>query len=173
MKVAIVIAPNNFKDETLSNVELILDKKGIEHRLASFTSKACTGYHGAVRKPDVNADAIEISDFDALILVDGPGVDAYKLYDHRRFLDVINAFHESNKMIVGMGNTTKILARSNVIRDTKIAGVKDEEATRLITLYKGVLTDKNIVIDKNLMTAADSSDAVEITTKFAEALGVI
>ncbi len=152
MKIAILIAPQDFKDETLSHLQLLFEKKDVESQIASLTLKQCTGYHGAVIKPQIEAKALEPGAFDVLLIADGPGVDSLKLYDYRPLLDLIKAFHDGNKKIAGIGNGIKAVARANIIKDAKIAKT-DAETEKLVRLYRGKPTEEFVVSDKNVITA--------------------
>jgi putative intracellular protease/amidase len=171
MKVAILIAPRDFKDETVSSLELFLGKKDIESALASLTLKECKGCHGATVKPKIEARELEPSAYDVLLIADGPGVDTLRLFDQRPLLDLIKVFHDSKKIIVGVGNGIKVVARANIIKDTKIAKTGDEEVEKLVRLYRGVPTDDAIVFDNKVLTLADSDQIAELAKMLEGSLG--
>ncbi|MGC8676392.1 MAG: DJ-1/PfpI family protein [Candidatus Micrarchaeia archaeon] len=171
-KVSIIIAPNDFKDETLAKAELFLDKKGIEHEILSTAEATCKGYHGATRKQDARADEFEPAYTDAVLIVDGPGVESSRLYENRQILDRIKVAHENKKLIAAVGNAIKVVAKSNVIKDTKIASIDDEDAKRLVGLYRGVMTNAPLVMDKGILTASDDADMQEFVGAIADALGI-
>ncbi len=172
MRVAIVIPQRGFKDESLSAVSAMLSKWHVEAVVASYSSGDVTGYHGAVVRPDVNAALVKAADFDALVLIDGPGVDQCALYDFRPLLDTVRMFQMSRKLVAGIGNAVKIIARANVIANTKIAAPRDVEAKRLATLYKGVLTANHLEFDKGILTLNDPEKAEEFASRLIERLGV-
>ncbi len=164
MKVAMLVAPD-FKDETLSMLQLMFGKNDIEGVVAGFSLRECKGYHGAVAKPTTEARELEPNSYDALLLVDGPGVESFKLYDNRPLLDLVRIFHDSERIVVGIGNSVKIIARANVIRDTKIARSDNAEGEKMTRLYRGILTDDEIVFDKKVLTLSNSDgikDLVDI-----------
>ncbi len=170
VKVAIIIPPMNFKDETLSTLVLLLAKKDITKVVASVNPKDCTGYHGAVVKPDATFKELDPARTSAIILADGPGVDAFKLYEYRPLLDVVKAFHDSNRMVVGIGNGIKIAAKANVLRERKVAST-DKETENLVRLYRGVPVKGNLVLDKNSLTLSDSGKIEELVVRLSEVLG--
>lgn len=151
MKVAILIAQKDFKDETLSNLQLLFGKMDVESQVVGLTLKPCVGYHGAAVKPQAEMRDIPAGNFDVLLIADGPGVDSLRLYDHRPLLDMIKMFHDNNKLVAGVGNGIKVIARSNVIRDARVAK-SDEETEKLVRLYRGKPTDDFVVHDKNILT---------------------
>ncbi|VVB77231.1 DJ-1/PfpI family protein [uncultured archaeon] len=170
VKVAIVIPPKNFKDETLSMLSLLLSKKDIRSLVAGFGAKDSLGSHGAVAKLDVAVTSLDPATVDALIIADGPGVDSFRLYEYRPLLEIVRAFHESKRLVVGVGNGIKVLAKANVIRDAKIAAA-DKETASLVALYHGLQTDSTLVLDKNVITLSDSSKMEQLAERVAAALG--
>jgi putative intracellular protease/amidase len=168
MKVAILIAPRDFKDETVSNLQLLFAKKDIESVITGLTLKECRGYHGATIKPTAEARELEPMTYDVLLIADGPGVDSLKLYDHRPLLDLIKAFHDANRIVAGVNNGIKAIARANVIRDTKIAKPNDDETEKIARLYRGIIIDDYIVLDKNVLTLADSERIDELVNLLAK-----
>lgn len=157
MKVAMLVVPKDFKDETLSNLQLFFGKKDVEAQIASLTLKNCTGYHGAVVKPQVEFAALHPSNFDVLLIVDGPGVDSLRFYEHRPLLDLIKVFHDSGKIVVGIGNGIKAVARANIVKDTKIAKT-DDETEKIVRLYRGTATDDFVVSDKKIITVSGTDN---------------
>ena len=171
MRVALVIAPRGFKDESVAAARELFKKWGIETVIASFTSGECTGYHGATCKPDMNVGRIDAAQFDAILLIDGPGVDQYKLYDVRPLLDIVKIFSNNKKLIAGMNNAVKIIARANVIANTRLAVPEEDDAVRLVELYKGLPSNKPIEFDNNVLTTNDPSQAYQFMDLLLEKLG--
>lgn len=169
LKVAIIIPPKEFKDETVSRLSLLLTKKDVGNSVASLTLKECLGYHGAVLKPDAELIELDPTQIDALIIADGPGVDSLKMYDYRPLLDLVKAFSDRKKMIAGIGNGIKVVARANIIKDTKIAGINRED-DKLVQLYRGIISDNYLVLDKNILTLSNSEKIDEFVTCLIEGL---
>ena len=155
MRIAMLIPPKDFKDESVSSAKSMLVKWGVEVVITSYSTKACRGYHGAVYNPELNAGRIKSADFDGILLIDGPGVDSYKLYDFRPLLDTLSVFANSGKIIAGIDNAVKIIARANVVSDLKVATPKDEETKRLVQLYHGKVSDNGLEDQRNIITLSD------------------
>ncbi len=172
MQVAIIIPQRGFKDESLAVAKALFSKWHIDPIIASYYSGECLGYHGAVVRPDQNAAVIRSSDFDAILLIDGPGVDQYKMYDFRPLLDLVKLFHTNNKMVAGIGNSVKIISRANIIADTKVALPADEDTKRLAILYRGTLTKNYLESDRNILTLSNPDKAEELVNRMLENLGV-
>jgi hypothetical protein len=171
MRVAILIAPAGFRDETVSITKKILEKWGVETIITSYTSKNCMGNHGAVYKPFNTSQLIPL-DYDGIILADGPGVEQFKLYDLRQLHDLLMMFIQSNKLVAGVGNAIKIIARTNMIQNMKIANTKDQDTNHLVKLFKGVITNSALESDKNIVTLGDSELIYEFADTIVSKLGI-
>lgn len=172
MRVAIVIPQRGFKDESLSIVKEMLDKWHVEPVVASYFSGDCVGYHGAVIKPDQNAALVKYSDFDALLLIDGPGIDQYKLFDFRTLLDTVKLFNSNGKIVGAIGNAVKIIARANIVANTRIAAPRDDETKRLAVLFRAILTDASLEFDRNVLTTGDPQQAGRFSIMLLKELGI-
>ncbi len=166
-----LIPPKDFKDESVSKAKLMFEKWGISVTITSYSTHDCIGYHGAVYRPDMNAARIDPNDFDALLLVDGKGVDDYKLYDFRPLLDTVKLFQMKNKPIAAVNNAIKIVARANIISNVKIAMPKDEESRRLIILYHGAQSKNEMEDDKNIMTLSNPDKIYDFADMIVGKLG--
>ncbi|MGC8680294.1 MAG: DJ-1/PfpI family protein [Candidatus Micrarchaeia archaeon] len=161
MTFLILIPPKNFTDETLSEVKLFFDKWKVDYKLASYSKDICEGAHGAVYKQDVNANRVSVNDYEGIVLIDGKGIDEYKLYEYRPLLDMLAQFNSLGKTICAIGNASVILARSNIINNKKIAVPKNEEIVRLILLFHGLPSQNNIEFSNNIITINGSKKVGE------------
>jgi putative intracellular protease/amidase len=172
MKVALLVSPKDFKDESVSKLKLMLEKWNINVVVTTYSARECVGYHGAVYRIDTDASTILPEDYDALILIDGKGVDTYKLYDFRPLLDMIKLFYIRGKIIGAIENSIKELSRANVISGVKISAPKDTETMRLVQLYHGSPSKNPVEFDKNLLTIGDNGNTLDFADALLEKLGV-
>ncbi len=171
MRFLIFIPPKDFKDESVSLVKLFFDKWGVRYDISSYTSKVCVGTHGARYEPAVHTSKVFTGDYDGLVLIDGNGIDFYKLYDYRPLLDLVLKFEESKKYIIGIDNAVKVPARANVVRG-KLVSANDRETQRLVTLFHGTVSDKTHEIAGNLITIRSYGDVESSMQKILEHIGV-
>jgi transcriptional regulator GlxA family with amidase domain len=167
-----VIVPPNFKDETVSALGLFLAKNGMVAEISGFSSKACRGCHGATVRPEKAVADVDPASISAIVIADGPGMDDLRLYDYRPLLNLLRALSERNRLIVGIGNGIKAIARANVIRDANVARV-DSDVANLVRLYHGTITDDYLVLDKNILTLSDSNRIDELVARMAKELGTL
>lgn len=157
MKFLIFIAPNNFRDETVSTIKVFFERWGIDYDISSYSKKECVGAHGAVYSPSVNTNVVSVTNYDGVVLVDGKGIEDYKLYEYRPLLDLLLKFNSQNKIIGAVNNAIKVVARANIINGRKVAMLEDAETKRAVLLFHGVPSDKAIEISGNIVTMNGNS----------------
>ena len=172
MKVAMLIPPKDFRDESVSAMKMMFDKWGVQTVITSYSTHDCVGSHGAVYTPGLNSARISPEDCDALLLIDGSGVDSYKLYDFRPLLDTVKLFSMRGKTIAAMGNAIKVVARANVISGVKTALPRDEEARRLVILYHGVVSKESMEFDRGIATLGSSDKALAFAEFLLHKFGI-
>ncbi len=172
MQVAIIIPPRDFKDETVSLAKLMLEKWGVTPVIASYTSKECVGSHGAVYRPYISASRIDPSEYDAILLANGAGVEGYKLYEFRPLLDLVRNFILNKKIVAAIGNSVKIVTKSNIITDAAISAPEDEEIKRYIRIYRGIESESDVEFDKGILTAKSDDFVDKFLDTLIEKLGV-
>jgi putative intracellular protease/amidase len=173
MKFLVFIAPKDFKDETLTMIRTFFDRWGVQYTITSYSNKECVGYHGALCKPDINAGKVSTLDYDGIILVDGKGIEDYRLFEYRPLLDMLLQFNEKKKMIGAVSNAIKIVARANIIRDKKVSMPDDEETKRLILLFHGVPSDNAVEVSGNIVTIGSSSGLETPLQEMLQQMGIM
>ncbi|MGC8479221.1 MAG: DJ-1/PfpI family protein [Candidatus Micrarchaeia archaeon] len=173
MKLVMVIPPGEFKDETVVKVSETMQKWKVDLLIASSTKNECKGSHGAMIKPKLLISDINSNDFDGIIISNGLGIEDYKLYESRQLIDLIKHFNENRKIICGIGNGLKIISRANIISNKKICSLKDPETLRFVKLFRGIVTENDVQIDQNLITATSSDKVSEFSKAIIEVLELL
>ena len=173
MRFLVFIAPNNFKDETLSMIKTFFNRWNVEYKVSSYSNKECNGYHGVVVKPDINTGMASASDYDGIILVDGQGIEDYKLFEYRPLLDIVYQFNDKGKIVCAVGNSIKALARANIIKSKKVSTPNDSEMKRLVLLFHGIPSESGIEIAGNIVTIKDPMNIAEPLQEMLKSIGVI
>lgn len=173
MEYLIFIPPRDFRDETLKYSKLFLDKWGVRFKVSSYTNKGCSGLHGDTVKPDVNTNLIDVNDYDGILLIDGKGVDDYKLPDFRPLLDTVTLFNNQNKKIIAFGNAISIVARANIIRDKRISVPTDyPDVVRYVKLFHGIPHASDLEMSGNIITMSDPKKINDLFDKVLTYVGV-
>lgn len=172
MKFVIFVTPRDFRDESLNMVKLFFDKWGVQYKVASYTTGSCIGSHGAAFEPDMNAGKIAVPDFDGIVLIDGEGVEGYRVYEYRPLLDLMLLFNNARKPIIAIGNAIRVPARANVINGKKVSVPNDAESQRLISLFHGIPSKEMAEMSENIITIGSSQGIETSMTRILEHIGV-
>lgn len=151
-------------------VKLFFDKWGINYMITSYTSAECRGLHGAVYKPDVHTSRVTAEEYDGIVLIDGSGIDDYKLVDYRPLLDLMMLMNNRKRFIISISNTAKIPARANIIKGMRIA-TDDEDSKRLVTLFHGTHSDKELEMNGNIISVRNYRDLEDSMQKILDKIG--
>ncbi|MFC1675247.1 DJ-1/PfpI family protein [Candidatus Omnitrophota bacterium] len=165
-KAVMIIAQDGFRDEELFEPKEVLEKAGIEVKLASIVLSEAKGKLGGKAKPDMLLSDIEAADFDAVIFVGGPGASQYwdDLTAHKLAREAVLA----GKVTAAICIAPVTLAKAGVLKG-KRATVWSSEGEQLKAAGADY-TAKPVEQDGNIITAAGPFAAREFGQAIAEAL---
>lgn len=165
-KVVMIIAPDGFRDEELAQPKEVLERSGIQVKVASTSLKEAKGTLGAKVKPDILVSDISVKDFDAIIFVGGIGASQY--WDdplaHQLAEDAFNL----NRVVAAICIAPVTLAKAGILKG-KRATVWSSEAGQLKAEganYTGRAVEK----DGNIITASGPAAAREFAEEISKAL---
>ncbi len=165
-KVVMIIASRNFRDEELQIPKNILEKEGVEVKIASSSRDVATGMLGATVKPDLLINEIKVKEYEAIIFVGGTGASSYWNDPVAHFI-AQEAIKES-KILCAICIAPVTLANAGVLKGKK-ATVWPTEQHRLKA--KGALyTGKKVEVDGNIITASGPQAAEEFGKTIVKAL---
>jgi protease I len=163
-KILMIIAPNNFQDNELLIPKRIFQDAKFEVTIASENTEKARGSLGAVTKVDIDISNVNVSDYNAIVFVGGPGVMKHKLYENNKILDLAKTASYKGKIVAAICIAPMILANAGLLTKRK-ATVFPSAADYL--KEKGALyEEKPVVKDGNIITACGPDAAKE----FAEAI---
>lgn len=158
MRFLIFLPPSGFRDESLRLVELFFDKWGIGRQVSSYTRTDCTGEHGSSRRPDINASKVTVFGYDALLIMDGPGMDKYRLYEYRPLLDMVYSFYANGKVVWAIGNAIKVLARANIVKGKRVSMPREQDAKSAVLMFHGLPSTAQAEVQERLCTIGNPED---------------
>ncbi len=161
-RAVLIIAAENFRDEELLEPKAILEKNGIEVKVASTIIGQAKGKLGASVKTDMLISDINSADFDAVVFIGGPGAVIY--IDDPVANKVIADTLKNKKVLAAICIAPAILAKAGALKD-KRATVWESEGEMLKTCGARY-TGKDVEQDGNIITAAGPFAAKE----FAETI---
>ena len=157
-RILIVIAPRNFRDEELFIPYEYFKSRGFDVTVASTKKGEAVGMLGKRFYVNKTLDEINPKDYHAIVIVGGIGSKQY-LWDNNKLINLIKEFHNQNKIIAAICLSPAILAKAKIVNGIKVTVFPDSEAIRIIKENNGVYEKKDLVVDKNIITASNPSVA--------------
>ena len=165
MKVAIIIAFKDFKDEEYFTPREILEIGRAEIKVVSDELGIASGVDGGEVKVDAKLADLDVSDFDAVVFIGGPG--ALSHLDNQDSYKIIKDAASQNKVLAAICISPVILAKAGVLQSKKATvwtSSLDKNPKKILEENKAEYQDKNVVVDNSIITA----NGPEATKEFGE-----
>lgn len=165
------VAENGFRDEEYFEPKQILEDAGHICEVTSQNPDIAQGKLGAVVMPTIPLENINVDQFDAFVLVGGPG--AIEMGNDFRIQDIVKEAYDKNKIICAICAAPVILAKMSLLENkavTSHSSVKDQ-----VKSFYANIKDEPVVIDtsvtgKTVITADGPESAVEFGKTILEYL---
>ena len=161
-----IVAQENFRDEELLQPKEILEKNGIEVKIASTTLEEIKGMLGAAVKPDILLSDLDYRKFDAVIFIGGNGASQY--WDDPLAHELARLALNNNKVVAAICIAPVTLGRAGLLKGRR-ATVWNSEAKQLQALGANY-TARPVEKDANIITAAGPFAAREFGEEISRAL---
>ena len=169
MKALVFVTQKDFKDESLSAIRKSLQKWDVKVDVACTRKGEVYGYHGAACPVDTTLLEVSASDYACIILIDGPGISSLS-GEMRQVSETVRNFYSTGKVVCGINNAIRIIAKSNIIKGKEISEPKDNETASIVGLYGGVLTKGKVENDSGIITAGNPDEASEFADVILKAI---
>lgn len=150
MRVLMIIAPKDFRDEELLQPKELFEAHGIKVTIASTTLQQVKGMLGAVVKPDMLIKDVDPAKFDAIVLVGGIGASRY--WDDKAVHSLFNKAFKLGKVVGAICISPVTLANAGLLKGKK-ATVWASERHR-IEAKGAIYTGASVQVDGNIVTAS-------------------
>jgi protease I len=166
MKVLMVVAQKDFRDEEFFEPRDILIKNGVEVKVASGKKDLARGRLGGTVMPDLTIDEAEVDDFSAIVLVGGRGAEVY--FDDKRIHKLVKDFHNAGKIVAAICLAPVILAKADFLFGIKATCTPGEEQN--LTAGGAEYTGAAVEVDGKIVTGSGPEAAREFGEKIVELL---
>jgi len=167
MKIAYIIAFQNFRDEEYFVPKEVFENQGIQvSTFSTVMGNALGSMGGEVEIDGVLAD-INIDLFDAVLLAGGPGAKEYT--ENEECLEIIREARNKGKLIGAICIAPTILAAAGVLRGetaTVWTSTMDKSAIQYIEDQGANFIDEDVVVSGKIITASGPDAA----RKFAQTI---
>jgi protease I len=167
--VLMVIAPEEFRDEELSEPKDILSRRGANVTVASTAAGQARGMLGATVTPDATIDKVQASDYHAIVVVGGMGSPQH-LWNNDKLKALLKQAHESGKVVAGICLSGAVLANAGVLSGKKATVWACDESLQALKDGKAIYTKQPVVAEGNIITAEGPDAASEFGNAIATAL---
>jgi len=164
MKVGIVIAPKDFKDEEYFVPKEAFENAGFIVETISYKFGPALGVDGGEAKVDILAKNLKIEDYSAIIFVGGPGAQNY-IEDSEAHKIAQNAVIQ-NKVLGAICIAPAILAKAGVLKGkqaTVWSSNLDKNAIKILEQNGATYLAHNLVEDGRIVTANGPKSAQEFS----------
>ncbi len=167
MKILLVVAPHNFRDEEYFIPRDIFLKNGFEVFTASIKKETADGIYGGEARVDFLIEDIKVDDYRAIVFVGGEGamkyLDSEEVYLFIRKIPasiILSAICIAPLILLNAGvlKNRKVTVWSSPLERTPIKMI-EEEAFYL---------EEEVVCDENIITAKGPEAAEKFTYKIIE-----
>jgi protease I len=165
-KIAMVIAQNGFRDEEYWTPKEIFTANGIQVVTVSSRANSAVSKFGRIIPVDMCLTDIQVSDFDALLFVGGPGTSEY--FEMPRAHQAASEFMQPGKLLTAICIAPVILARAGLLQGKKatVFPTGKEELEKAGAIYTG----HPVEIEGQLITASGPEAAEAFGRAIVKAL---
>ncbi len=167
MAEALVILAPGFEEIEAVTVIDVLRRSGIKVTVAGLLPDSVEGAHELKIVPEKAIEAVQMKDFDALVVPGGnPG---YKnLRRDKRVLQMIKEAYSSGKLVAAICAAPSVLSDAGVLKNRKCTIYPGMESE--VENGGGEFLENSVVVDGNLITSRGPATALHFALKIAEKL---
>jgi protease I len=170
-KIAMVIAFRNFRDAEYFVPKEVLETAGAQITTVSNKSGTAVGADGGEVEVDLLLSELEVANFNAVILVGGPG--ALQYLDNQDSYKVAQETITQNKLLAAICIAPAILAKAGVLqgkRATVWTSAMDKSAAKILEDNGAFYEDKSVIVDGGIVTGSGPAAAQEFGEAIKELL---
>lgn len=172
-KVAVIIAPDAFRDDELEMPMKALEFAGAEVTLASTQIGPAMGVLGTEVQVDTLISDLNPTNLDAIVLIGGFGA-VENLIFNETLHNLVREMNDQNKTIASICSSTATLANAGVLEGRNATGFDmDEVQTAMMLGGANFQPDEQVVVDGNIITGNGPEAAGQFTATLMSTLGYI
>jgi len=166
-KILLVIAFTDYQDLEYKGTKQALKKAGAKVEVASSSLGTARGKMGAETKIDVLINEVDVTPYQAIVFIGGPGTTEYVNSEdaHR----VVQETVKKGKVLAAICMAPLVLAKAGALKDKKATvwtSEIDDSMAKDLTAAGAEFVDQSVVTDGQLVTGNDP----EVTEEFAQAI---
>lgn len=158
-KILLIIASRDFQQIEYSGTREELEAAGLEVVVGSDKFGEAIGKDGVTKvNVDVAIQDINISDYNGIFLIGGPG--ALEYLDNEKVYDLLTRFRDTGKQFGAICISTRILAHAGLLKDKKATGWNgDGQLPHILNESGAFYTGTPVFTDGDIVTGEDPEAA--------------
>ncbi len=171
IKIAIVIAFKNFRDEEYFVPKKIFEENSFKVKTISSEKGTAVGGDGGEAEVDIALNDLDISEFDALVFAGGPG--AYEFIEDEGLWQIVRQARDEGKLLAAICIAPAILAKAGVLHSKKAtiwSSPMDKKPIRILRENGAEFLDKPVVKDGKMITANGPATAEKFANSIVDYL---
>jgi protease I len=167
--VLMVIAPNDFREDTTIAPKEILEQKGIRVILSSTTLDEATGVGGSKLKPEIKISEAKVKNYDAIVIAGGRGVKEY-LWGDPELISLVKEAYQNDRLVAAICFSPVILAQAGILKDKQATVFNDADSISELENNGVIYVNDSLVVSGKIITARDPASAQDFVTAIWQAL---
>lgn len=155
-RVVMVVASKDFRDEEFHKPKEIFEASSVKVVVASSKIGESKGYFGAIAKPEILIENINVSEYDAIVFVGGSGASEY--FKNPSALKIAKEAFEGNKIVAAICIAPSILANAGILKGKRATAFSSEKDN--LIKNGAIWKDVDVEVDGKIVTA-DGPNAAE------------
>lgn len=171
MKIAMILASEDFRDEEYFTSRRIFDEVGAEVKVVSDKQGVAHGADGGNVSVDIKLNDLNVADFDAIVFIGGPGT--LRFLDNEQSYKVAKEAVEQGKLLAAICISPVILAKAGLLQGkeaTVWSSILDKSAADILEEHGAVCDTEDVIQDDNIITANGPEAAERFANAIIEAL---
>lgn len=170
-KIAMVVAYKDYQDIEYQDTREAFDQAGFKVTIVSSSLGQASGKLGGSLKVDLALADLKVADFDAVVLIGGPGAPEH--LDNETSYKIVQEAQVQDKVLAAICISPTILAKAGVLSGKKAtvwSSVVDRSPIKVLKDNGAEYLDQKVVQDGKIITANGPAAAKEFGKTIVEAL---
>jgi protease I len=169
-KSLLVVAQNGFQPVEYADTRTELENAGISVEVASLEKAEVIDKDGNSINVDIGIKDVNVEDYDAIVLIGGPGA-AQELVGNPDVIELVQAADNAEKIVAAICISPVVLAEARILKDRKATVWNGDGKQEEILAAEGAhYSEESVVVDTRIVTANGPDAAKEFGKAIAELL---
>lgn len=156
---ALILTANLFEDMEVFYPYYRLIEEGWKVTVAAPTEEIIQGKHGYKLKPDTSFDSLDPDDFELVIFPGGSKDGAPSIVrENEKARSIAISFMDQNKIVGTICHGPYTLISAGLLKDRHLTSIWNDGVPEEIQRAGGIWVDKEVVVDKNLISSRSPKD---------------